>query len=432
MPPNPTDAGMPPGESPARPDIQAVLGTGGHTPGRRLRWMFAAISLLVLGGIVFFWLLRGEKPTVRYETTEVTRGDLTVTVTATGTLEPVNQVDVGSELSGIIETVAVDFNDKVQLGQVLARLDTDRLEAQVLQSRAALQSSEAKVKEAQATLLEMRLAFQRCEKLAERQLCPSGDLDTARAAYARAEAGVASARAQVAEARATLDGKETELAKAEIRSPIDGLVLLRQIEPGQTVAASLQAPILFTLAEDLAQMELHVAVDEADVGSINEGQAAQFTVDAWPERSFAARITQVRFAPRTVEGVVTYETVLAVDNSDLALRPGMTATAVITVQELQDAVLVPNAALRFIPPQSATAKPRRRGAFGMLFPRPPMSQRRSNLSRNGGQQVWAMRDGKPEAVPVKTGASDGTYTELRSGNIKPGQMVVVDAVAMKP
>jgi len=209
-------------------------------------------------------------------------------------------------------------------------------------------------------------------------------------------------------------------------------VLLRQIEPGQTVAASLQAPILFTLAEDLAQMELHVAVDEADVGRIAEGQAAEFTVDAWPERSFPARITQVRFAPRTVEGVVTYETVLAVDNSDLALRPGMTATAVITVQELQDALLVPNAALRFTPPETGEEKRRGGGVFGMIFPRPPMGQRRSNTDRNGGPKAWVLRDGEPVAVPVKTGVSDGRFTELQSEVLQPGERVVIDTVTVKP
>jgi len=419
--------------TPPREDIHDLLNVGHHSPGRqRLRWLGAALVALLLAGGALLWILPGEESAVRYETAEVQRGDLTVTVTATGTLEPVNQVDVGSELSGIIETVEVDFNDKVERGQVLARLDTDRLQAQVLESRAALQSNEAKVTEAQATVLETRLAFERCEKLAERQLCTTGDLDAARAAHARAKAAAASARALVAEARATLDGKETELAKTEIRSPIDGLVLLRQIEPGQTVAASLQAPILFTLAEDLAQMELHVAVDEADVGLIGEGQTAEFSVDAWPERSFPASITQVRFAPRTVEGVVTYETVLAVDNSDLALRPGMTATAVITVQELRDALLVPNAALRFTPPQRATEQRSGGGVFGMIFPRPPHGTRRSNTERNGGPKVWVLRDGEPEAVPVKTGASDGKFTELQSGDLQPGEPVVVDAVTVKP
>ncbi|MGD8618345.1 MAG: efflux RND transporter periplasmic adaptor subunit [Gammaproteobacteria bacterium] len=423
---------MPTNETPPREDIHDLLNVGRHTPGqRRLRWLGATLLALLLAGVAILWLLPGGEAAVRYETAEVQQGDLTVTVTATGTLEPVNQVDVGSELSGIIETVEVDFNDKVKHGQVLARLDTDRLQAQVLESRAALQSNEAKVKEAQATVLETRLAFERCKKLAERQLCTTGDLDAARAAHTRAQAAEASARAEVAEARATLDGKETELAKTEIRSPIDGLVLLRQIEPGQTVAASLQAPILFTLAEDLAQMELHVAVDEADVGRIAEGQTAEFTVDAWPERSFPASIIQVRFAPRTVEGVVTYETVLAVNNSDLALRPGMTATAVITVEQLQDAVLVPNAALRFTPPNS-NAAPRMRGAFGMIFPRPPHATRRSNVERNGGPKVWVLRDGQPVAVPVKTGASDGKFTQVQSGDVRPGERVVVDAVTLKP
>jgi HlyD family secretion protein len=413
-------------------DIHEILNVDRHSPGqRRRRRALAILVLVLLAGGPLLWLLSGEEPAVRYETAEVQRGNLTVTVTATGTLEPVNQVDVGSELSGIIESVEVDFNDNVQRGQLLARMDTDRLQSQVLESRAAVQSNEAKVTEAQATVLETRLSFERCEKLAERQLCTTGDLDAARAAHARAKAAEASARALVAEARATLDGKETELAKAEIRSPIDGLVLLRQIEPGQTVAASLQAPILFTLAEDLAQMELHVAVDEADVGRIAEAQSAVFSVDAWPERSFPARITQVRFAPRTVDGVVTYETLLAVDNTDLSLRPGMTATAVITVQQLQDVVLVPNAALRFTPPVT-TAAQRSGGVFGMLFPRPPMGQRRSNVERNGSPQLWLLRDGEPEAVTVKTGASDGRFTELQSGDVQPGERVLIDAVTVKP
>jgi HlyD family secretion protein len=412
-------------------DIHEILNMGRHSPRQwRLRWALTILVVVLLAGGIVLLLLSGDTSAVRYETVEVQQGDLTVTVTATGTLQPVNQVDVGSELSGTIETVEVDFNDKVQRGQVLARLNTDRLQAQVLESRASLESNKAKVKEAKATVLETRLHFERCEKLAARQLCTTEELDNSRAAYARAKAAEASARAQVAVTRATLDGHETELSKAEIRSPIDGLVLSRQIEPGQTVAASLQAPILFTLAEDLARIELHVFVDEADVGKIAEGQTAVFTVDAWPERSFPATITQVRFAPLTVEGVVTYETVLSVDNSDLALRPGMTATALITVQQLRDAVLIPNAALRFTPP---AIEPMQRGGgvFGMLFPRPPHKRRRSNSARNGGQQVWVLRKGEPVAVSVNTGASDGRFSELRSGDIRPGEAVVVDAIRLK-
>jgi HlyD family secretion protein len=354
-----------------------------------------------------------------------------VTVTATGALQPVNQVDVGSELSGIIDTVEVDFNDRVQRGQVLARLDTDRLQARVIEAEASLASANAKLEEAKATVLETRLRYERCEQLAERKLCTQEDLDTNRAAHARARAVEASARAQVSVADATLDGNRTELGKAEIRSPIDGLVLQRQIEPGQTVAASLQAPVLFTLAEDLAQMELIVAVDEADVGKISEGQHAIFTVDAYPERKFPAQITQVRFAPQTIEGVVTYETVLAVDNSDLSLRPGMTATAIITVQQLRDVMLVSNAALRFTPPVSKKAKSGGKGIFGALFRRPPHSRRRNETETDGAQQLWLLNGGAPYAVEVETGASDGSMTVISSGDIEPGQRVLIDAVSLK-
>jgi HlyD family secretion protein len=315
----------------------------------------------------------------------------------------------------------------VQRGQVLARLDTDRLKSRVIEARASLESAKSRVEDAKATVLETRLRFERCEKLAKRDLCSKEDLDTYTAAQARAKAAEASARSQVAVARATLDGNETELAKAEIRSPIDGLVLQRQIEPGQTVAASLQAPVLFTLAEDLAKMELHVAVDEADVGKIAEGQAAVFNVDAYPERNFAARITQVRFAPQTVEGVVTYETILAVDNSDLLLRPGMTANAVITVQQLKDVILAPNAALRFTPPAEKKTNSGGGGIFGAMFRRPHSAKRRVDSSKDTARKVWILRDGQAETLAVKTGASDGKFTEILSSNLSPGMAVVIDA-----
>jgi len=418
------------GSDPAN-TITEVLNVGSHSPMHRLlRWLVLVVVVLLLVSVAYVLLKPGKESALSYDSVLVEQGDLTVTVTATGTLEPVNQVDVGSELSGIIETVEVDFNDRVQRGQVLARLDTDRLQAQVIQARASLESAKARLEESKATVLETRLRFERCEKLVDRQLCSREELDTNRAANARARAVEASTRAQVAVARATLDGHETELAKAEIRSPIDGLVLQRQIEPGQTVAASLQAPVLFTLAEDLAKMELHVAVDEADVGKISEQQQAVFTVDAYPERSFPAHITQVRFAPQTVEGVVTYETILLVDNSDLSLRPGMTATAVITVAQLQAVVLVPNAALRFTPPQTKKTQPRG-GVFGTLFRRPSSSRRRNDADSNVGKRVWVLADGEPVAVAVQTGASDGKFTELRSGDIRPGQQVLVDAVSVR-
>lgn len=416
-------------EPSSRDEIGHVLGLGRLMPGsRRWRWIVLAALLMAVVVVAYLWLFPGQENKYRFEMAEVTQGDLTVTVTATGTVQPVNQVDVGSELSGTVEAVNVDFNDQVKRGQVLAKLDTDRLQALVIEAKASLESTRAKLEEAKATVVETRLRFQRCEKLAARQLCSQEELETLRAAKARARAVEASARAQVAVAQATLEANETNLAKAEIRSPIDGLVLQRQIEPGQTVAASLQAPVLFTLAEDLAHMELHVAIDEADVGKIVEGQNAKFTVDAYPERHFAANITQVRFAPQTIEGVVTYETVLSVDNSDLALRPGMTATAVITVQKLNNVILVPNAALRFTPPATKTAK-RGGGIFGGMFRRPHSDRRRQDS--NGGPKIWMLEDGQPLAVDVKTGASDGKFTQIQSGDIKPGQQVIIDAISIK-
>jgi len=407
--------------------VAQVLEQGSPRPARRrFYWLLAPVIAGAIGFGVYALLRGGGEQTTGYLTAQVQRGDLTVTVTATGTVQPVNQVDVGSELSGTVEAVLVDFNDLVRRGQVLARLDTDRLHAAVVEGRAALKSAEAKLEEAKATVVETRLRLQRCETLAARQMCPDEELATQQAARSRAMAAEASARAQVAVARARIEIEETNLSKAEIRSPIDGLVLRRQVEPGQTVAASLQAPVLFTLAENLAQMELHVAVDEADIGKVREQQQAVFTVDAYPDREFAAQITQLRFAPQTIEGVVTYETLLAVDNQDLALRPGMTVTAVITVQQLQDVVIVPNAALRFAPPRENKTEAGG-GLFGSMF-RPPRLTRRQVGVPAGGRNVWVLRDGQPLAVAVETGPSDGKFTQLRSGAIKPGETVIVDSV----
>jgi HlyD family secretion protein len=363
-------------------------------------------------------------------------------VSATGNLEPTNQVDVGSELSGIIETVEVGHNDQVTVGRMLARLDTDKLDAQVLQSKAALESAKAQVLQAQATLKEKKLELERLKKAYELSggKVPSHyDLDAAEAALARAQADEAGAKAQVAKAQASLKAEETDLAKTVIRSPINGIVLSRDVEPGQTVAASLQAPVLFTLAEDLTQMELHVDVDEADVGQVKEGQEAAFTVDAYPEMTFPARITQVRYSPQDTGGVVTYETVLKVDNSKLLLRPGMTATAEITVQKVTNGLLVPNAALRFTPPARNEVKEEKQPDSGTvmskLMPRPRRPQKTSSDNRSNtagtatNKHVWTVNDGHLVSIPVKTGATDGIMTEIIEGDIAPGMELVVAVVS---
>jgi len=424
---------MIPNEKRPSDELTQILQAGQRSP-RRKRVLYILGALFLTGVLVAIAMLtssNGEKA-VTYETAEVKRGNLTVTVTATGELKPLNQVDVGTEISGTVQSVAVDFNDKVKAGQVLARLDTELLEAKLKQTRAAVDLARARVKEAQATLLESRNKVERVRDLNARGVASKENLDAAEAAYTRAEASLATAEAQMRQARAQLESDETNLKKAVILSPVSGIVLKRQIEPGQTVAASLQTPVLFTLAENLNQMELHVAVDEADVGHVLEGQRALFTVDAYPGETFPAIITQVRFSPETVEGVVTYGTVLAVDNAEGILRPGMTATADIVVKELADIILIPNAALRFTPPRDESqARQRGGGLLGSLFRGPwrrADRDRRQGGNGKDGQFVWIMGDAKPRPVRVTTGATDGQMTELVSGELEPGIPLIVDVV----
>jgi len=405
-------------------EINALL-AGEQQALRRRRWWYLLLAALLIGLaiLVTLYSLSGNGQTLRYQTSEARRGDLTVTVTATGTLQPVNQVEVGTETSGTVAQVEADFNDRVHAGQILARLDTAQLQARLRQSEAALELARARVAEAEATLIETSSHLRRAQELLRKGVSSQEDIDTAQAARARATAALAIARAQVSQAEAQLDADRTALGKALIRSPIDGVVLQRQVEPGQTVAASLQTPVLFVLAENLAQAELHVAVDEADVGQVREGQAAVFSVDAYPQRSFPATISQVRFAPQTVEGVVTYETVLAVDNSDLALRPGMTATADITVQVIGQALLVPNAALRFSPPKAKQQASG--GLLANLLPRPPRDAGSKRKELDGSRhKVWVLQDGVPTAVPVVLGASDGKWTQVTEGEVQAGMALL--------
>jgi HlyD family secretion protein len=368
------------------------------------RWLI--LSFLVIAGVTSTVAWNGTKKSnsMQYQTQKVQRGDLTVTVTATGALEPTNQVDVGSELSGIIKTVEVDYNDRVKVGQILARLDTDKLKAKVLQSKAALESARAKILEAQATVKESgdQLArLQEVWELSNKQVPSQQDLDATLAALHRAKATEATARAQVSQARATLEADETDLAKTIIHSPINGIVLTRNVD-----------------------------VDEADVGQVTKGQEASFTVDAHPGRTFPARITQVRYGSQTVNGVVTYKTVLNVNNSDLSLRPGMTATADIIVNKVENAIMVPNAALRFIPPIKEKEAPSSGGSLlNKLLPRRHRSsskQRKEATDSNKIQHVWTLRDGKLLAIAIGIGVTDGSMTEVTSGDIEPGMSLVVD------
>jgi HlyD family secretion protein len=426
----------------AASDISQTLGID-QAPGHRKhlkRWLL--LALLAIAGLTMAvaWKRLEKSNSIHYQTQKVQRGNLTVTVTATGTLEPTNQVDVGSEVSGTIETVEVDYNDQVKVGQVLARLDTDKLAAGVLQSKAALESARARILEAQATVKETRSELARLNQVRElsnNKVPSQRDLDAAEAALERAQADEASAKAQVSEAQAALDFNETDLSKAVIHSPINGVVLVRSVEPGQTVAASLQAPVLFTLAEDLTQMELHVDVDEADVGQVQAGQEAAFTVDAYPHRDFPARVVQVRYGSQTVGGVVTYETLLNVDNTDLSLRPGMTATAEITVEKVENAILVPNGAIRFSPPMNQKEAPADDGGIlSKLLPRrphrAPTRQPKDTPSDKRQQRVYTMQNGQLVPISIRTGATDGNMTEVTGGDVAPGMELVVDMVKVGP
>lgn len=411
------------------------FGNGAPAPWqRRIKW--AVLALIALA-IAYFIFGRGASKETQYITQEVTRGELVVSVTATGNLEPRNQVDIGSELSGTMRAVNVDVNDVVKAGQLLAVLDTTRLKAQVLQAQSSLASAEARVLQSLAGEKEARANYQRLLKVRElsgNKLPSQQDMDVAEAAVARAEGETAAAKASVAQARASLETVETDLGKTQIRSPINGVVLVRSVELGQTVAASLQAPVLFTLAEDLKKMELHVAVDEADVGAVEVGQNATFTVDAFPNRHFSAKITQVHFASNNTQqststssnaasatstGVVTYETVLEVDNSELLLRPGMTATAEIVTTSITDATLVPNAAMRFTPSDETEAQ--QRSALSALMPRMRRrggsGQQQGSAARRMGR-VWILENGKPAMAMFRIGATDGRMTQV----LPPGEM----------
>jgi len=409
-------------------------------PGKKSRYLkhllIWPVLLLAIFFIVFKWIEGQKGSTTEYKTVEASRGDLTVTVTATGNLEPTNQVDVGTEVSGTIASVEADYNDVVKAGQVLARLDTTLLEAQVNQSRSALESAKSNLLLAQASLLEAKSEMERLANVRELsggKIPSKQDMDAAEAKLKRAQATEAIVKANISQAEAKLRIDQTNLEKATILSPINGVVLKRSVEKGQTVAASLQAPVLFTLAEDLREMELHVAVDEADVGKVKEGQQATFTVDAYPDRTFPARITQVRYGSQTTEGVVTYLTVLKVDNTDLSLRPGMTATADIVVRQIKDALLVPNAALRYSPPQTDTKSAGTEGGslLSKLFPRPRHTRpQRSNDNAGGkNQRVWTLRDNRPVPVPVTTGSTSGIMTEITSGEVTPGMPLIVESVS---
>jgi len=429
---------------------------GGRPPSKFKRyaiWTGIAIGIVLL--ILLLMRLFGAAEKSGYATEQAQKGNLTVTVSATGKLAPINQVTVGSQLSGQVIKVLVDVNDRVTAGQPLALIDPSQFDDQVKQAQATLAANNAAVGQAQATLAQSRATlarYQEVSKLSGGRVPAKTEMDQAIADRDRALANLSAANANVVSARAALSSAQTQRVRAVIRSPVTGVVLARQIDPGQTVAASFNTPTLFVIAQDLRQMKLEVAIDEADVGSVKQGQRATFTVDAFPGKTFPAMITRVDVgsnlsvqdatsssstssASSTTAQVVSYAADLSVANPDEQLRPGMTATADIVTMEKKDVLLVPNAALRF-KPQTAGA-PAAQASGGIAGALTPRMRRRGGggdgaapLERGSKQSVYVKQaDGSLKAISVTTGDSDGSMTEITGGDLQPGMQVVTGQLA---
>lgn len=434
-------------EENSQADLDAFLGTPPDSPWRRrLIWAGGAILLVAL----LFLLTRcySNSGISQYITQEATRGPLNVTVSATGNLAPTNQVEVGSEISGTVAQVMVDFNDQVRKGQTLAIIDTDLLDDTLKQSEATLGARRADVNQARATLAEAQATlnrFQQVSKLSGGKVPAKTEMETAIATRDRAEAALRSAEANVIAAEADVSSNATRRQKAVIKAPVTGVVLARKVEPGQTVAASFNTPTLFIIAEDLASMQLEVAIDEADVGQVKKGQKATFTVDAYPGETFPARIERVNVgsnnlstssssssstAAASTSTVIAYDAILTVDNKGGQLLPGMTATADISVQSLRDALLVPNSALRFTPGKAAAGSGQQsQGLMTGMTARPRGRSRGGQQERKIGigsrQTIYVIgSDGEPSPIEVVTGASDGRNTAVTSKDLKPGMEVI--------
>ncbi len=422
---------------PSGPEELAAAIKGGSSGRHLTRYAIVGLLVLMLGGGGWFWWSRVEKAKSRvspYVTEILKRGDISLTITATGNLAPTTEVTVGSELSGTTLEVYVDFNDRVTKGKPLAKLDTSKLAQQTESSRAAVRSAEAKVAQARATVKESAAAVKREQELHEENLVATSELEISVASADRAGADLLSAQADVAVAEAQLHINENDLSKAIIKSPIDGIVLTRSIEPGQTVAASFTAPQLFIIAESLERMKLEVAIAEADIGRVAKGQRSTFTVDAWPDRSYGAVVSIVASGSVVKDNVVTYEADLEVGNDDLSLRPGMTATADIRVAESTNVFLVSAAALRFAPAAVGTTPAAAKKSFVQsLIPMPTRRRDRPAATDGGGKpagagaHIWILRDGRPESMPVRTGLSDGRNTEVSGPGLTEGMLIILRA-----
>lgn len=368
------------------------------------------ILLAAVGFGIWFFLIKTNNHTTSYKTAKIERGSIQSEVSATGTVNAVTAVQVGSQISGTIKELHADFNSVVKEGQVIAMLDQKIFIAQREQAKANLINAMANVEKAKADLVDKRQKFDRLIKLFKEGLASQSDRDSAEAAYLTADAQVKSAEAQVEQYKASLELAEVNLEYTIIKSPVDGIVISRNVDIGQTVAASFQTPTLFTIAKDLTKMQVNTNVDEADIGSVKAAQEAQFTVDAYPELLFKGRVTQIRNAPVIIQNVVTYDVIIDVNNNELKLKPGMTANVSIITSVKDNILKMPNAALRFKPAEEVNQKTTKQGK---------------------GSKVWLLQSGRIKPVAVKTGISDGSYTEVVEGDLNEGDDVVVESTAKK-
>ena len=416
-------------------DLAAAIKGGGSGKHLKRNLIFVFILLALFGGGWFWWsrIEKAKNQVPPYVTEILKRGDISLTITATGNLAPTTQVIVGGELSGTTLEVYVDFNDRVKLGTPMAKLDTSKLSQQTEISRATLKAAQAGVAQAEATVKESAAALNRQRELSQAKLVSTADYEVTIATAGRADADLLSAQAVVGEAEAQVRINEYDLSKAIIKSPIDGIVLTRSIEPGQTVAASFTAPQLFIIAEKLERMKLNVAIAEADIGRVAAGQKSTFTVDAWPDRSYTASVSKVSYGSAVTDNVVTYLAELEVSNDDLSLRPGMTATADIRVAESTNVFLVPTAALRFVPAAAAAPTSAKKSFVQSLIPMPTRNSNRptdtDTTVKSSGAHIWVLRDGHAESIAVQLGLNDGRNTEISGAGLTEGMVVILRANA---
>lgn len=376
-----------------------------------------AISLSVIAAAGYFLFLKKTPPV--FKTDKVERGSVVAMVSATGTLNAVTTVQVGTQVSGTIQKLFVDYNSQVTKGQIIARIDPAIFASQVEQSQGNQQSAVANLTKLKAAALDASRTLARNRQLVREGIVSQGDFDAAETKYQEAVAAVRAAEGTVLQTRGASRQALTNLHNATIRSPVDGVVISRNVDVGQTVAASFQTPTLFTIAQDLTKMQINTSVDEADIGKVQVGQPASFTVDAYPEIQFKGLVSQVRIAPVITQNVVTYDVVIIVENKDLKLKPGMTANVSIEVMRKEAVLTIPSAALRF-KPEDAGEKTKQR------FP-----GRSQSPGKNLSQKVYVLQEGKPVMVPVQAGISDDTHVEIVAGDLRPGQEVIVEQVQTK-